>query len=230
MPRRSTTPYAVLAMLSLGPRTGYEITRLLAFSVGHFWAESNGQLYPALRSLVAARLATVGRGRSGGRRRITYTITPDGRDALARWLEQPAALPVPRNELLLKLFVGWHTGVDVSLAQVERMRSALADQHRQFDAIRRGLDAESPRGTDAEFWRITVRAGEAVTAARLAWCDETLTVLRGLARARKRSTIDRSRRMNDLLAQLEQRLAPEALAAGPRGLPRRRRAPPRVSR
>ncbi len=54
MARASRTPYAVLTMLSLDPRSRYDIQRAFQASMRYFWNESNGQLYPALRTLVTA--------------------------------------------------------------------------------------------------------------------------------------------------------------------------------
>ena len=49
--RRSRTPYVLLGMLLPGPANGYELKRRIETSVGHFWQESFGQLYPALALL-----------------------------------------------------------------------------------------------------------------------------------------------------------------------------------
>jgi len=74
-----TSPFAVLGMLSLGALSGYEIRRELAESIGTFWSESYGQIYPALRELSkkgsrrrdAKRSAAGSRNRPARRRRVT---------------------------------------------------------------------------------------------------------------------------------------------------------------
>ena len=48
------TPNALLGLLSLGPMSGYDIRQLIPRSIGHFWSESYGQIYPGLKRLSAA--------------------------------------------------------------------------------------------------------------------------------------------------------------------------------
>ena len=76
MPRENKTRFAVLAMLSLGPRSGYDIQQQIQRTLGHFWSESHGQIYPTLRKLLAEGLATArtepGTGSHGYARRSFY--------------------------------------------------------------------------------------------------------------------------------------------------------------
>ncbi len=50
------TPNALLGLLSLGPMSGYDIRQLISQSIGYFWSESYGQIYPGLKRLAAAGL------------------------------------------------------------------------------------------------------------------------------------------------------------------------------
>src|SRR4051812_1177259 len=101
----STTPNAILGLLSIEPMSGYDIRRNLDESLSHFWSESYGQIYPALRRLEAARLiAPVKQAGAGARRKRLYTLTPLGRARLRAWLAEAPKPQPPRNELMLKLF------------------------------------------------------------------------------------------------------------------------------
>jgi len=78
--RARSTPYAVLGMLSLAPMSGYDIRKESEQSIGYFWSESYGQIYPALRELKAEGLIRRRPGKSGGNRdRQVYEITERGR-------------------------------------------------------------------------------------------------------------------------------------------------------
>ncbi|UCB53625.1 MAG: PadR family transcriptional regulator, partial [Candidatus Zixiibacteriota bacterium] len=48
MPRANKTEFAVLGLLSLSPMSGYDMKAFISQSIGYFWQESYGQLYPAL--------------------------------------------------------------------------------------------------------------------------------------------------------------------------------------
>ena len=102
--RRSKTGWVVLAMLLQGPATGYAIKRRIEASVGNFWQESFGQLYPALTALASQGLVE-GTARDDARGSCEWSITPAGRQALTAWVATPVEPQPERNELLLKVFL-----------------------------------------------------------------------------------------------------------------------------
>jgi DNA-binding PadR family transcriptional regulator len=106
----SPTAHVILGMLSLSPKSGYEIKAFVDRSTRFFWAVSYGQIYPELRRLADAGLI-VGESRpSGGRRRTVYSLTRAGRARLRDWLAiEPDVLEM-RDEGLLKLFFADATG------------------------------------------------------------------------------------------------------------------------
>ncbi len=50
------TPNALLGLLSLEPMSGYDIRQMISRSIGYFWSESYGQIYPGLKRLAAEGL------------------------------------------------------------------------------------------------------------------------------------------------------------------------------
>jgi PadR family transcriptional regulator AphA len=101
----SKTAYAILGMLTLGRRTGYEIKQLVDVSTRFFWAASYGQIYPELNRLERLGLVEGERDDSDGRRRKAYRLTAAGRRALRDWLTsgEPPLFEL-RHEGALKLF------------------------------------------------------------------------------------------------------------------------------
>ncbi|GHG48268.1 hypothetical protein GCM10011331_09890 [Flavimobilis marinus] len=174
MARSSTTRYAVLGMLTLGPMTGYALRETIAGTIGHFWHESFGQLYPTLAALerdglVASRAARTGRGRE-------HTLTPAGYDALRTWLAQaPATSSSHRSELLLKVFFGRHAEPGTVERHLEMHRGALTES-RAYLADLEAQVADDP-APDQAYWLATVRHGIHLTDASLAWTSETLASL-----------------------------------------------------
>lgn len=100
----ANTAYVILAMLSAGPKTGYEIKAKVDQSTRFFWAASYGQIYPELRRLTEAGLVTAADKAQGRRQRIEYTITEAGHATLLEWLRRPAQTCELRDEGLLKVF------------------------------------------------------------------------------------------------------------------------------
>src|SRR5690242_10382811 len=141
--RARSTPYAVLGMLSLAPMSGYDIRKESEQSIGYFWSESYGQIYPALRDLKAQGLIRRRPGpRGGGRDRHVYEITERGREALAAWrAEPPRDMPL-RNELLLKLFFG-RAGEDGHETEwIDRRLTQELTALREFARIREVIQRE----------------------------------------------------------------------------------------
>jgi DNA-binding PadR family transcriptional regulator len=58
MKRTNKSRYALLGMLSSGPKTGYEIKAIFERSLQHFWSESYGQIYPTLAKLTKEGLVS----------------------------------------------------------------------------------------------------------------------------------------------------------------------------
>jgi DNA-binding PadR family transcriptional regulator len=81
---------AVLALLSESPMHGYELRKRLAAALGAFHRFSYGSLYPALRKLQAEGFVTADDAgaatRLGGRSRVVYTLTGEGKERLTELL------------------------------------------------------------------------------------------------------------------------------------------------
>lgn len=183
MARESRTKYAVLGMLNLGPKCGYEIKKALEKEAMFFWNESYGQIYPMLKKLVRQNLATFEHvEREDQPDMKVYTITQRGREELARWLAQPAEPHPVRDEMLLKLFFGAHNTVGMNIAHVEQLRERLHEQREGFERSREALLDEHLGDAHLEYWLLTLRYGEAMNAAALAWCDEATSRLKVLQR------------------------------------------------
>lgn len=188
-PRHRSTRYAILGLLSLAPMSGYEIRKVAANSIGHFWSESYGQIYPTLRELVAAGLARPrsrrGRVLDGGRRdRQEYQITDEGREVLAGWRAGPPRAQPPRNELLLKLFFGEQSSIADHITHVQDVlaqETDRLDRYRQLELQIRRKWREHP---SRPFWLMTVSHGRRVSDALVQWSQETLTFLKREATTR----------------------------------------------
>ena len=102
----SNSAAAVLGMVALGARSGYEIRRAAELSLRFFWALGPPQIYAELKRLEQEGLITGRDDARGGRARRLYEITPAGEQALQAWLTDPddvGALEL-RDPELLRLF------------------------------------------------------------------------------------------------------------------------------
>ncbi|MFF4449853.1 helix-turn-helix transcriptional regulator [Streptomyces sp. NPDC001502] len=103
-PALTTTSYAILGLLSVRPWSTYELAQQMDRSLGRIWPRAQSKLYEEPKKLVRHGLAEATKEAVGRRPRTVYTITAEGRRALADWLPRPSAGPVLESEQLLKVF------------------------------------------------------------------------------------------------------------------------------
>ena len=181
MARNDQTQAAVLGGLSVMPMTGYALRNEIRDTLGHFWSESFGQIYPALAELERQGLVERrGAERTGS---STFAITPAGTARLVELLGEPAQPSPPRNGLLLRLFFGRQLGPEACRTLVHRAREQAQQQLAQLQAVRRELRDDQEHDADSPYWLLTVSAGEHTARATIAWADETLAALADLAAA-----------------------------------------------
>lgn len=183
MSSRSRTPYTILGCLTIAPMSGYDVKRFLERTVVHFWSESYGQIYPALRRLEEDGLVD-GRTEPGerGQEKRVYRITDAGREELRAWLREPAEPTRPRYEHSLKLFFGHSVGPEASLEHLERVRRRTEANLAQYRAQEEELSerAEQEPESQAPYWLVVLRGGVLYSEMTLEWCDESAKRLRAL--------------------------------------------------
>jgi PadR family transcriptional regulator, regulatory protein AphA len=163
----------VLALLSVeGERSGYDLTKSAAKSVGHIWAPARSHLYAVLARLARdglARTRTV--VQSDRPDKQLYTVTPAGREALEAWL---AADTDDDDSFHLKVFYGGLLPRRRLIEHVEAYRDRIHDRLELYDAI---SEENTNRGHDY-YHRLMLDYGYARARASLAWADEVLRKLR----------------------------------------------------
>lgn len=186
MKRQNKSKYALLGILNMRPMTGYTIKKTIAESLGNFWNESYGQIYPNLRELVADGWATISiEEQTGKPDRHVYTLTAAGRAEYQKWLATPGEFEEGRNEVLLKLFFGSDRSVAVNLAQVQEFQALQQQFLQKFGGIADWLKAQHTGNPALPYWLMTVSYGQHVSRALIDWTEETLGILDQLAQEKE---------------------------------------------
>jgi PadR family transcriptional regulator, regulatory protein AphA len=170
----SDTEYAVLGLLTLGERSGYELDKLAGRSIGYFWRPAKSKIYAILPRLVARGLASsIAVAQERRPDKVVYRITKRGRQALRAWLDSDAPSGGPgRNPLLLKLFFGAEADPARLYREVETLKERAEQQLAELERIDRTIDRE------AEFFPyLTLLHGIEDARSTVAWCDRTLALL-----------------------------------------------------
>lgn len=95
--------YALLAVLTVEPMTGYDLSKLFQQSVAHVWNAPDSQIYPELRKMEAEGLvegSDVPWGPRGRKRQ--YAISTAGTEAFRAWMSEPISYFLERDPAHLK--------------------------------------------------------------------------------------------------------------------------------
>jgi len=176
---RNQTAYVILGILAIHPhQSGYEIRKTIQQSVGFFWGESYGQIYPTLKRLAAEGLiAPSDSGASPRPKRQEYSITPAGQMRLEAWLAVPARDDPPRDEFLLKLFFGRDAGPGVSEGHIRRFQEKNRRMLATLLELERLGRAHSAHHPGFPFWILTLQYGVGQFKAALECSDAALATL-----------------------------------------------------
>jgi PadR family transcriptional regulator AphA len=184
---RSQTAYVILGLLSIeGKQSGYDMRKTIQGSVGYFWGESYGQIYPMLRQLTAEGLIapgereSKGRGGKGRGGRREYSLTAAGHARLREWLAVPYRMDPPRDEFLLKLFFGREAGPGVSEGHVREFQEKNRRLLATIEGIGRVGHEKNAHHPHFRYWMLTLEYGVAQIRAALKWSELALETLRGM--------------------------------------------------
>jgi DNA-binding PadR family transcriptional regulator len=122
------TSYAILGLLAVKPWTTYELAKQVDQTLSRFWPRTRSKLYEEPKKLAVAGLATASSSATGRRRSTVYAITPDGRRALADWLNRDSAPPAFESEHLLKVFYAENGTTDELRATLAGLRRWVIEQ------------------------------------------------------------------------------------------------------
>ncbi|MFJ8112465.1 PadR family transcriptional regulator [Streptomyces sp. NPDC096132] len=125
----TTTSYAILGLLAVRPWSTYELTRQMDRSLGRIWPRAQSKLYEEPKKLVRHGLARASAEGVGRRPRTVYSITADGRRALAEWLRRPGAGPVLESEQLLQVFFADSGTTSDTLATLDAARAWAVERN-----------------------------------------------------------------------------------------------------
>jgi DNA-binding PadR family transcriptional regulator len=118
------TEAALLALLTRGEMSGYDLQRAADAASGFFWAPTKSRIYAVLPQLVDRGFATSREVVQTGRpNKQLYKISKAGRAAVQAWLEEPPRFEIERAPMLLKLYFGDLVSDDVLLAHLRHIRS-----------------------------------------------------------------------------------------------------------
>ncbi|OXM82362.1 PadR family transcriptional regulator [Paenibacillus rigui] len=132
----NTLSYGLLALLTRGPRSGYELMQ----HIQPIWQAKHSQIYPLL-ALMEKRgfVQYVPVAQKDKPDKKVYSLTDEGIAALREWVPEPTGDPVKRDEMLLKVYcIGFIEPAQARQLFEERMRMyqcKIEKYHRMLDDL-----------------------------------------------------------------------------------------------
>ncbi|MBD1874105.1 PadR family transcriptional regulator [Nodosilinea sp. FACHB-131] len=171
--------HAILSALTDRPCSGYDLAKQFDGSVGFFWHASHQQIYRELTKLEQQGLVTAEAiAQAGKPDKKIYCVTAAGKTQLKEWIAQPAKCVPTKDDLLVKLFVGYLVPPDTMGATLEHERAQhVATLAAYRDIEQKYFSQPEAMPLAARFQYITLRNGIHYETSWLTWCDETLATL-----------------------------------------------------
>jgi len=139
--------YVVLCLLALRDWTAYELAAQIRRSLRYCWPKTDRLVYFVPKRLAARGLASARRDDGHGRRRarITYAITPAGRQALRAWLGTEPAPPELEFEAMVRLTFADQGTKQQALAAIDSIARQAEQSYREgLSQLRGYMDDGGP--------------------------------------------------------------------------------------
>lgn len=189
---------ALLALISAGPATGYDIAKQFRSTVGHLWHAPDSQIYPELRRMQHDELLHATQVPWGKKHatKTQYSITPSGEAALAQWQATPLVYAPERDQAhLLAAYFEWAPHASDArqrlldhLAHFREMRDSAQSQiaaivARENPTLNRRLAVTEPDAHDRVIaFKLYAYRGKITRAeSEISWAQEGLQLLDELA-------------------------------------------------
>ncbi|HLP90331.1 MAG TPA: PadR family transcriptional regulator [Nostocaceae cyanobacterium] len=174
--------HAILTCLIEAPHSGYDLSKFFSECVGYFWNASQQQIYRELgklenQGLISSEIIP----RENQLNKKIYSITPEGKQHLIQWMQQPSEPDIIREDLLVKLFAGNLVETDILIADVERHRQIHANKLAKYREIEQEKLTDNKELTKHDKLKyLVLRVGINYESDWIKWCDEALATLKSL--------------------------------------------------
>jgi len=179
--------YAMLALLSEGPRYGLQLRDEFEARTGEVWPLNVGQVYQTLQRLERDGLVESD-GTSDQGPQNHFRITAEGERELAAWLRTPPDLSSPpRDELVMKVLMALYVPSADVHAVIQAHRRYVVELMQRWTRIREddAGDFNTALAIDAELFRLDsvvrwldaaeARVNRAAGDEAMAWADRAST-------------------------------------------------------
>jgi len=177
MAKINKTKYALLGILSNISGSGYDIKKMCDSSIGHFWNENFGHIYPVLQKMEEEEVITKEVKKTEGRpSKNIFSITEKGKEELEEWLMLPIEKQPTRSELLLKIFFSKDIPTKNVMEKIRKEKEEAKKNLQKYLELENFFNSGKVEVEKKKLvlWLSTIRFGKHAEETKIKWCEETL--------------------------------------------------------
>jgi DNA-binding PadR family transcriptional regulator len=169
----TTVENIILGCLSFGPKSGYEIKKIINMSSSWFYNASYGSIYPILKKHESKGLVTSEEVVDNGRYKRLYKLTDKGEKAFYNWMLGTPRLMTVKYEMAVKLMFFAKIEPQERIKQVEEHIEQLILFKQELEEIEPYADSEGD-----SYQRLILDWGENLYAFLIQWFSMLLEELK----------------------------------------------------
>ena len=179
--------HGLLGLLSSeGPTTGYELDKIFKNSLAYFWHAKTSQIYRELSTMEDLGWLTSERVLQEEKpNKRVYSITPQGKDELLKWLMLPDTDigGGAKSPLMMRIFLAGEAGE----AGKEQALKLIREYRKSCDMFKlkiaealkeiAGCEGDTEYSQHTKYWEIIALHGEMSIKTSIEWTDKAIAIL-----------------------------------------------------
>lgn len=167
--------YTLLGLLSRKPRTGYDLSKIVAKTTNFYWTATRTQVYQSLKRMAQKGwVSTETVWQTGKPSKQMYSLEEDGKEAFEQWLQSSPDEPVLKEPFLVQMYF-----LDLlTKEQIRNKITSMKEMHEKRLEEYQGYGStiiDSNRTEKENLAReLPWMAGIAFEEMWLKWCDQAL--------------------------------------------------------
>ena len=174
--------HGLLGLLNTeGAMTGYDLDKFFKSSLNYFWQAKTSQIYRELSAMEGVGWLTSERvfQEEKPNKRV-YSITPQGKMELIRWLSSPDIDlgSNAKSPFLMRIFFSGEVEKEQTLKLLREYREQAINAVNQMEEVLRLIEAEkADYPKHSAYWKLTALHGHINCKAAIEWADEAIAIL-----------------------------------------------------
>ena len=170
--------HTILSLLSESALSGYDVSKKFDEGIGCYWKASQQQVYRELGKMEGqgwVDFETI--FQEGKPNKKVYRITDQGWQELMRWYANPTELTQIREDLLVKVRIGYKMPREFLIKELRHRRQLHLDQLTFYREKEAHFKSMSNPSLDMQFKYLTLQRGITYEVSWIEWCDSVLAFL-----------------------------------------------------